>query len=826
MLTSTAYFRPIIPILVSLISGILFGYQLPGFDILVYVFAVTSIVLILINLLEEYKQVNKIRLYFTNIAIPLILFSSLGYVSIQPWIHPQFPKNHIIHYKDSDKYEITGTVCSIPKKFNRRQRFVINVYRMKNNKEVILATGKMRVTVYGQGPDLFKGDDVWFISRIKSIRNFKNPGGFDYQRYMAFKKIWTTAYTQADRIRIVKTKQLTFGFDYIEEYRKKVSIFIQKNAEENASGLLKALLLGDKTGISKDTREAFNRAGVAHVLAISGLHIGIIAMFFFAIFQTMLLRVDVFLWNGWVKKTAGILTLLPVMLYGLLSGMSPSTQRALIMVGLFLITFLFDREQDSMNTLALAALVILIAHPPSLFLISFQLSFITVFFIIFGLNRVDYLSAIQLSWDRLQIIKKVSTFIMVSFLAFLGSLPIVMVYFNQVSFVGILANLFIIPLIGFVAVPLGLTSVILYPVFLPAASWCIKASSFVIEKSITIVSFFSELPFAAIKTLTPTVLEILCFYLLIGSIIQLKKNRLMKYIAISVVLVLSVDTVYWLHQRFFHDDLKVTIIDVGQGSSALLEIPGGETMLIDGGGFSDNTYFDIGERVVGPLLWRKKIMTVDTLVLSHPNSDHLNGLIYIAKHFNVRNIWANGESADTFGYKKFMEIIQEEDITVPLFEKLSRDMAINNVVLEILYPEKDFLTKREEDFWRNKNNNSLVLKVTFGSTSILFPGDIEARGEIDLVSIAEDKLQSDILISSHHGSKSSSCNTFLDTIDPKYVIISSGWRNRFGFPHPTILKKYQKRGYKIFRTDQHGTITVTTDGENIEFETAVKGIKQ
>ncbi|MBW1985173.1 MAG: ComEC/Rec2 family competence protein, partial [Deltaproteobacteria bacterium] len=434
------------------------------------------------------------------------------------------------------------------------------------------------------------------------------------------------------------------------------------------------------------------------------------------------------------------------MLYGMLSGVSPSTQRAVIMVSVFLITFLFDKEHDPINTLALAAFVILTIHPPSLFSISFQLSFITVYFIIYGLSRVNYLNAFHLNWDRFQMCKKILTFLMVSFFAFVGSFPIVMFYFNQVSTVGILANLFVIPLIGFVAVPLGLTSVFLYPIYQPLAAWNLKWSSYVIKKSFSVINFLSDLPFAAIKTITPTILEIICFYLLIWALINLNKNKIVKYLAIGVIFVLIADVAYWVHQRFLHDDLRVTIIDVGQGSSALLEIPGGQTVLIDGGGFSDNSYFDIGERVVGPFLWRKKIKTVDTIILSHPNSDHLNGLIYIAKHFNVKNVWTNGETASTFGYQTFMEVIKEQEINIPVFEKLSRKTILNGVILEIIYPENDFLSKRETDRWRNRNNNSLVLRAKFGSTSIIFPGDLEARAEIDLASIKGNDLKSTILV--------------------------------------------------------------------------------
>jgi len=493
------------------------------------------------------------------------------------------------------------------------------------------------------------------------------------------------------------------------------------------------------------------------------------------------------------------------------------------MVSVFLIAFFFDREQDPLNTLALAAFIILAFHPPSLFSISFQLSFITVLFILYGMSWMNQFNRFHPGWDEFQILNKILSFLMVSFFAFIGSLPLVMYYFNQVPTVGILTNLIIIPLIGFIAVPLGLTAVFLYPISSTFAIGCIKGSSFAIAKSIAIVTSISDLPFSTVKTITPTLLEMICFYILVWSVLNLKKSRIVKYVAVSVIFLFFIDGVCWLNIRLFHNDLRVTVIDVGQGSSALLEIPGGQTALIDGGGFSDNSYFDMGERVVGPLLWRKKIKTIDILILSHPNSDHLNGLIYIADNFNVKQVWTTGETASTFGYQRFIEVIKKKKINNPVFEQLARKTSLNGVTLEILYPEIGFNAKTVEDRWRNRNNNSLVLKATFGLRSIIFPADLTDRAEIDLVSLNGDALKSTILIAPHHGSKSSSSNTFLDKIDPEYVIISSGWRNRFGFPHPKIMKRYQDRNYKVLRTDLNGAITVTTDGQYVQFETEVTG---
>ncbi|HAY39955.1 MAG TPA: hypothetical protein DCY53_11880 [Desulfobacteraceae bacterium] len=407
-------------------------------------------------------------------------------------------------------------------------------------------------------------------------------------------------------------------------------------------------------------------------------------------------------------------------------------------------------------------------------------------------------------------------------------------YFNQVSLVGLPANVIFIPLIGFVVVPLGIMSVFIYPLTVSGALVCLKAASAVLEYVITIINHISEWTFAAINTVTPNYLEIFCFYVLFWVLLNLKsvqirtalalskdhssqsKNSIQKPVVIVgliTVLVFSADVGYWLYQRCWRDDFRVTMIDVGHGNASLLELPYGYNMLIDGGGFSDNRVFDVGASIVAPFLWQKKIRRIDTLVLSHPNSDHLNGLIYIAENFHVKNVWTNHETANTYGYQMFMETIKKNNIQVPAYSKITGVHDIGGVHIDVLYPPVNFIEKKEIETWRNVNNNSLVLKISFGATSFLFPGDIKAQAEYALVSKAGDKLKSTILLAPHHGSKTSSTENFLEKVGPETVIISSGWKYKFGFPHLSVLKRYQKKSCRILGTALNGAISMSTDGQ-------------
>jgi competence protein ComEC len=821
------YSRPIIPLLISMISGIAIGAAMPGCRVWAYLLVSTTGGLILCSIISRSFLKKD---FFT----PIILFFALGYLLIQPWTSPDFPSNHIIHFTDLNKWEIVGTIDQSVEKNKFRRKLILSAETLEGKNRKFYVTGKIRVTVSGDEPVLSFGDRISFVAEIKSIRNFKNPGGFDYKRYMAFKSVFGSSYVYGKKVSVINKNQDRGIRRAISNVRCLISSLIEKAEGGNHQEVLKALIVGERQQIPRDLRDAFNRSGVGHLLAISGLHIGIVASVAFIFFSWVLSRFKLVLFNAWVKKGAAILSFFPVLVYGLLSGMAPSTARAVIMVGVFLMTFLFEREHDLTNTLALAAMVILIVHPPSVFSISFQLSFTAVLSIIYGLSKVyktpAFLSDGQKKSLYTGIINRLVSFFLVSFFAIIGTLPLVILYFNQASLIGIFANFLIVPIIGFFVVPTGLFSVFLYPVSAEAASWFLYISGAVLSKAINLVNLFSDLPFAAVKTVTPSYFEICCYYIMMWALLNLKKvkpetseikkndftGKAARVLVAVVVLAIAGDVCYWLNIRFHKRNLKVTVIDVGQGSSTLLELPGGYCILADGGGFYDNSVFDMGERVIAPFLWRKKIKTVDTLILSHPNSDHLNGLIYIARHFNVKNVWTNDEKRDTVGYKKLIEVIKEQKIDMPKFKDMSRTFKINGVVLEILYPGKDFLDKIKKDKWRDTNNNSLVVKADFGKHSFLLPGDIMKSAERELVSVAGKKLASAVLISPHHGSGSSSSGVFLDKVNPEYIIISSGWKNRFHFPHPSVLKRYGDHGSKIFQTAINGAVTMATDGHSLE----------
>ena len=778
----TIYHRPILPLLAAMIFGIAAGDQAEGFLLWAMVAACLGCLFML------RAAVGKKDLVFS----PFVLFFCLGYLSIQPWTAPSFDESHASRFDKPWKWEITGVVEKDPVSVRRdRAIFVLCVESLGKDGETIPSCGRLRVTCRGDPlPEIRPGDRLRFPGKIRRIRNFHNPGGFDYERYMAFRSIRVSSYTSSKKLEFLG-EETSVGFTrWIDGFRKRISSRIEAASVASPSkAVLKALVVGDRDAIDKPLREAFNRAGMGHLLAISGLHVGIVASFFFLVFSRLLSQFRFVTDHAWVRKAAALLCLPPVVLYGFLAGMSPSTQRAVVMAAVFLLAFPIEREHDPANTLGVAAMAILIIDPPALFSISFQLSFSAVTAIFIGFSALNQLRSEEDRTGAIALTTKMAGFFFASLFAILGTMPLAMRYFNQVSLAGIAANFLLVPLVGFGAVPLGLLAAFVLPVSETVSALGFECAGFVLSVAIGILHFFADLAFAAVKTFTPTFFEIFMYYAFsgllyvvadrqkqTGVVVQTDPARQEKgafppsrkrggnVLAMAAFLTLSVlalaDIAYWTVERFFDDELAITVVDVGQGNAAVVEFPKGETVLIDGGGFYDNRLFDVGERIVAPLLWRNKIMSVDTLYLTHPNSDHLNGLLYIARHFDVETFGSNNEPAETRGYRELMEIVRKEHIESPPFFTILGRRNVDGVELEVLYPPADFLQMAETESWRDENSNSLVIKISTGNFSCLFTGDISSDSEKELVEMHGDRLKSLVLVAPHHGSDTSNSEIF------------------------------------------------------------------
>ena len=718
--------------------------------------------------------------------------------------HPVLPPHHISHLKDSQRYTLRGEVVRSPYPKGKKLYLILDVKRIVTQQGLLPASGRLRVTVPAEDLPLRRGDSVEVTIKVRRPRNFLNPGAFDYRGYLLRRGIWMTGYLKdLQRIRIIQRSSSPLG--WLDGIRERMKGFLRREVPSPGREVLLALLLGEKGSLSKEVREAFIRAGVAHVLAISGLHLGIIAaLVFFGVKAAikrsvkLLLRLD-------GDRVAAIGSIPPLFLYIFLSGAPLSVVRAGIMVGAFLLSLLIKRYRDPLNLLSLAAIGILLLSPGSLWEVSFQLSFGAVAGILLLTPAVSQFGGrTDLGLPLLEREKRVRRWIrasiLVSLAATLTTAPILAFHFHRLSLLSPLSNLVVIPLVGLLILPLGLLGLSLIPLSPMIASPLLKLSGLFAILCTDAVMKLAALPLSSIYLPSPTHPEI-ALYFAILSFPLWRRIPHRRVLLSLILLLLAADVLYWSQKVQGDGRLEVVFLDVGQGDAAFVRFPGGEKMLIDAGGLFGG--LDTGEKIIAPFLWRRRFVRVDYLVLSHPQPDHYKGLLFIARHFRPLEFWYNGRIPPYDDYRELLRVLKKEGVKMI---RVGRGFVrtISGVKVEVLHPPY---------VWRgNLNNSSLVVRIGWKGWGILFTGDIEGEAEEYLVRAGDD-FEASLLKVPHHGSKRSSTLDFLRKVSPSFAVISVGAHNPFHLPHPDVLKRYRRLGIEVLRTDLDGAITFLSDGK-------------
>jgi len=811
---------PLVPILIAYAIGLYggqFNLPLPSQGLLL-LFILLGLWILLI-ILKRIRSASWVALSF---------FLFLGLFSMQSYFHPRHPPSHISRFIGFERILLEGTIDRSPQRTQSRTQLLIKSHKIISGNRHVSVEGHLLLFLKEQNPQLHIGDRLRILCRLHQPHGFRNPGVFSYERHLALERIHVVGFLSYDKMWV----KVGEGFKNpillkIESWRNHIRDFLEKEATLPSSSIFQALVLGEQGNIPEDIRESFITTGIAHLLAISGDHLGIVALLSFSLFLWVMKRSEFLLLSLSVKKWAAALTLPCLLLYTFIAGGGISVIRATIMVITFFLSIVFDRERHLLYTLALAAFLILLFSPPSLFDVSFQLSFLAVLSILYlvpriyrDLRREEMNIPPEISWKQ-KTWKYVNLSFIVTVVAILGTAPFVALHFNRVSLIGFLANLFIVPWVGFLIVPITLIASIFSFFFYPFASLLITVDQFLATILFKVVAFFASIPFASIYLPTPTALEIILYYLLLFLWVHLRKGKKIKYLFVGICILLAADLAYWNLKDRFRKDLTLTFLDVGHGDSILIEFPKGKRMLIDGGGLHEDR-FDVGKNVIAPFLWMKKIQKIDTLVLTHPDPDHFKGLNFIASQFKIGRFWDNGLREDSEFYLELEKTLQRRKIDrFPLNENINSQM-INGVEISFLNPPAGSAGPVRHRNPASLNNQSLVIRLRFKNIILLLTGDVEKEAEERMVRKGYP-LGAHILKVPHHGSSSSSSLIFLEKVKPDHAIISVGERTIGRLPHPEVIERYKRLGSKIFRTDKHGAITVITDGEKIEIKTFLKG---
>lgn len=645
----------------------------------------------------------------------------------------------------------------------------------------------MRVAFASEGA-LQTGDQVTLFGRMAEINpTFKNPGASSWKWVRRLEGIGYEL-----KGKVVSSRA---GDDAVSRARRYFKTTIESSQAPHAD-ILKALAIGDRSAISAETNSLFLRTGTSHVLAISGFNVGIISGFFFFLMRMLLRRIGRFRMSGADTRYAALLTVPFPFIFMFIAGAGVSVIRATIMVIVLMLALFLERQRAFYNTMALAALIILLLYPDSLLTPSFQLTFMSLLFIVMFMDKllplVRRLTSALVAWPLSTVLSTAA--------ATLGTAPIVIYFFCGINPFSIVHNLVTVPLIGVAATALALVGMAV-----PGTGFLLAAAGYITGWNIEVLRW---LDFGYLYPLVrPALSEVLLYYAIMTAVLFAGHKPVAALLIVVLLPLAAVQGIVDYRQRF-NTDLKVHFIDVGMGDATLVEAPGGLRVLIDGGGLSRSD-FDIGRQVVGPFLLYRKIRTLDYVVSTHPHVDHIGGLRYILANFKVRRLVTSGYFPEEPAFLHLLHDARTRGIEHVLWNAGDR-FAARGLTIDVLHPPRSRT-------WQDPNDAALVLHIRHRKVTFLLPGDVHGDIEEGLVANRYD-LRSNVLKATHHGSALSNTPALIYAVRPEVAIVSSGAGTRH-LPGAAALQRYADRSIPVLRTDRDGCIEVRSDGNRFTVKT-------
>lgn len=550
------------------------------------------------------------------------------------------------------------------------------------------------------------------------------------------------------------------------------------------------------------------------MLAVSGSHI----TYIISAFSILMEKKN--------KRTTKIITIIFLIFFMALTGFTASVVRASIMGILILTSGLVHRKSDTINNLGISSLIILICNPYTIIDAGFWLSFAGTMGIILLEEPINsYFQKFKIC--KIKPISWIINSFTITFAANIIIIPIMAYMFSTFSMTFWISNILAAPVMEFVTI-YGFLIYFISIFLLPLAKFLGIILNFSLNSLIKIAEITSLIPGSSIYIKTPYLLECIIYYLILFLIFNWKRikenlenNKILekikknsyKYISIILISIILTNTI---SNKIFQE-IKIYFVDVGQGDSTLIQTIEGKNILIDGGG-SEFGSFDVGESILLPYLLDRRITTIDYLMISHFDSDHIGGVFAILENLKVKNIIISKQGETSENLKKFYEITNNKGIRTIIVKKGDIVEIDKYSHFEILFPEDNLI---EDNIL---NNNSIVARFNSLDFSILFTGDIEEIAEKRLCELysGTDKLEAFVLKVAHHGSKTSSTEEFLELVKPKIALIGVGKNNNFGHPNIDVIERLENMGSKIYRTDNCGEIIIRINRKKLQIHTKIK----
>ncbi len=676
-----------------------------------------------------------------------------------------------------------GTILEEPAFGEKTTSFLLGTKRLYVNGRGIPGAHKLKVFVKGR-VSVSYGDGIDLAGMFSRGGEVSNPGQFDMERYLAGKNILGTVYVQDPQEIVVLSRGGGIVYEAIRLKNRILQEFKSMLPEKQAV-MLGSILFGTKASpVPAETVESYRKSGVVHILVASGNRVSILLGICLALRRSL----------GLAPWMSTVLASFLIWSFTAMAGFGPSIVRASVMGQITLLGGLLEREADFYNTLCASAFFILIFNPLMLFDIGFQLSFAATWSFV-------YIAPVFSGALKLRMPTAAAESFSAALSPFLATLPVTLYYFSTVSFVGVFANMLVVPLtevittIGFVCS--FIAAIMPALAYLPA----LVASALIIVLD-AIVVFFSRIPGAFGNFCRPHPLLVFIYYAgLVYTVERMRKTGIIfsprlffkvGFLAAAVLFTFTLSSAIFAQRQ-----LEITVLDVGQGDSIFIKMPGGENVLIDAGPPK------AAKKVILPFLSTRGVNKIDLAVLTHAHDDHVGGFPAILENIRIDKVLDPGVPHTSAAYRRFLTLIGRNKIKYSN-PRAGQVLSFGDVKAAVLAP-----------FWHMEssdlNDSSIVLRFVYGRHSFLFTGDAGVRVEERMMAFGFP-LKSDVLKVGHHGSRTSTGERFLRAVRPSVAVIPVGAVNRYGHPSPGVIDMLSDNKIRILRTDVHGAVRITSDG--------------